>query len=99
MTIGTVALGVVGSGVTLIDGVILSMVARTRDYASVHYEAQDRPMVAGRGYASVSTSRRRRDRQLGGALPHGDLPRPLAPGKTAGAEVDQRSFDTLPSLA
>ena len=59
MTIGTVSLGVVGSGVTLIEGVILSMLVRTRDYSTVHEEVQDRPFVSGRGYASVTAARRR----------------------------------------
>ena len=45
VTVGTVRLGVVGSGVTLITGVIQSMLLRTTDYSMVHQEIQDVPIV------------------------------------------------------
>ena len=60
VTVGTVRLGVVGSGVTLITGVIQSMLLRTTDYSMVHQEIQDVPIVAGHGYVSLTTSRRTR---------------------------------------
>ena len=58
--IGEVFLAVVGSGVTLIDGVIQSMLVRTRKERALHSEVQGQPIVAGRGYAVVSAARRTR---------------------------------------
>ena len=68
VTIGTVSLGVVTSGVTLIEGLIQSLLVRTTDYSAVHQEVQGVPFVAGRGYASVTrASLWRRARTLASA--------------------------------
>ena len=87
LTVGTVTLGVVGSGVTLIEGEILSMVLRTTDYSVVYQEVQDQPFVAGRGYASVSTSARR----------HRRLERTERSERPAGRRLSERACDPCSS--
>ena len=56
-TLGTVRLNVVAFGVTLIDGEIASIVVQ--DGSGVSSELQYVAVVAGRGYASLSSGRRR----------------------------------------
>ena len=58
--IGTVFLGVVGSGVALVEGTIMSLVVGLKDGSAVHTEIQDQEIVAGRGYASLSLGSRAR---------------------------------------
>ena len=67
VTVGTIMLGVVNSGVTLVDGTILSLLMSSMDNYAVHQEVQDQPIVAGRGFASVTTGARR-NRLLGATL-------------------------------
>ena len=69
VTVGTVTLGVVSSGVTLIQGTILSLLVRTTDYVTVYQEVQNVPINAGRGYANLVTGRRAR--HLGSLLVDG----------------------------
>eukprot|EP00966_Prymnesium_polylepis_P150619 3479260-Prymnesium_polylepis.1 len=57
VTLGTVRLNVVGSGVQLIEGEISSFVVQ--DAAGTNTEVQYSAIVAGRGYVSLIASRRR----------------------------------------
>ena len=57
VTLGTVRLNVVGTGVTLIEGEIASLVVQ--DGTGANTEVQYAAVVAGRGYASITAGRRR----------------------------------------
>ena len=64
VSLGSVRLNVLGSGVTLIQGEVTSIVVQ--DSTGTNSEVQYASVVAGRGYVSLTTGRRR---ALGGAGP------------------------------
>ena len=57
ITLGTIRLNVIGSGVSLIDGEIESLVVH--DSSGAPTEVQYQAVVAGRGYVSLTAGRRR----------------------------------------
>ncbi len=76
ITIGTIALQVVGTGVTLISATIIDM---TTSLSGTNTRSQNVAVDSGHGYADITSSRRQRQsRRLLESLPPARLARPRA---------------------